>query len=186
MEGNASMAPNDYDETPWEPTPTPAEDFHQPGVHANINRAPYDTVSGVLLKRAAHIKRVRYRPANPAPELPPPWQGHGETVVRWLFSEEPGTAEALLQDATFVFLHDTTLAPGAATGMQAHAELDEILYVLTGTGQLHHRPTPGSPVLARVLRPGDAALIRAGEYHRVENTDSSAELRLLVLGLRQK
>lgn len=171
-------------ETPWEPPPLPAEEFHRCGEPTNINRAPYDVVSGVLFKRAAHIQRVRYTPAAPAPELPPPWQGHGETIVRWLFSEEEGSAEGLLEGASFVFLHDTTLTPGAATGMQAHPELDEILYVISGVGQLHHRPTAGSPVLARVLRPGDAALIRAGEYHRVENTAPEAELRLLVLGLR--
>lgn len=180
------MPPNQSDETPWEPSPIPAEDFHRAGVCANINRAPYDAVSGVLFKRAANIKRVRYTPANPAPELPPPWQGQGEAVVRWLFSEETGSAEQLLEGAAFVFLHDTILAPGAATGMQAHAELDEIVYVLAGEGQLHHRPTPGSPVLARVLRPGDAALIRAGEYHRVENSHPQAELRLLVLGLHRQ
>lgn len=180
------MTANTGDETPWEPDPIPAEEFHRPGVNANINRAPYDSVSGVLFKRAAHIKRVRYKPANAAPEFPSLWQGHGETVVRWLFSEEAGAAEALLENATFVLLHDTTIAPGAATGMHAHTDMHELLYVLAGNGQLHHRPSSGSPVLARVLRPGDAALIRAGEYHRVENTAPTADLRLLVLGLRPR
>jgi mannose-6-phosphate isomerase-like protein (cupin superfamily) len=170
--------------TAWEPAAIPAEDFHRANADANINRAPYDRISGVLFKRAAHIKRVRYRPANPAPEMPPPWQGNGETTVRWLFSEEVGTAEGLLAGATFVFLHDTVLAPQAASGMQAHVEMDEVLYVIAGEGQLHHRPTAGSPVLARVLRPGDAVLIHAGELHRVENTSNTTELRLLVLGLR--
>ncbi len=178
------MTIQNTDDMPWEPAPIPAEDFHGKSALSNINRAPYDAVSGVLLKRAASIKRVRYTPACPAPEAQPPWQGHGETIVRWLFSEEAGTAEGLLKDATFIFLHDTTLAPGAATGMQAHSEIHELLYVISGEGQLHHRPAPGSPVLARVLRPGDAALVHSGEYHRVENTSSEAELRLLVLGLR--
>jgi len=176
---------NETEKPAWEPAALPAEDFHQADAHANINRAPYDTVSGVLFKRAAHIKRVRYTPANPAPEMPLPWQGNGETTVRWLFSEEDGTAEGLLAGTTFVFLHDTALTPQAATGMQSHAEMDEVLYVIAGTGQLHHRPTEGSPVLARMLRPGDAVLIRAGEYHRIENTSATAELRLLVLGLRR-
>lgn len=180
------MTINQQDEAPWNPPAMPAEDFHSAGdgETANINRAPYDIVSGVLFKRAAHIKRVSYMPANPAPEMPPPWQGQGETNVRWLFSEESETAEGLLDEAVFVFLHDTELAPGAATGMQAHSEADEVLVIIAGTGQLHHRPAPGSPVVARVLRPGDAALVRAGEYHRVENTSLEVPLRLLVLGLR--
>lgn len=181
------MTTSEQDEIVWNPPSITAEDFCNAGDDetANINRAPYDIVSGVLLKRAAQIKRVRYEPANPAPDMPPPWQGHGETSVRWLFSEEKNTAEGLLEAAVFVFLHDTEIAPGAATGMQAHADLDEVVYVVAGTGQLHHRPAPGSPVIARVLRSGDAALVRAGEYHRVENTSPEVSLRLLVLGLRR-
>ena len=106
-------------ETPWEPEPIDAETFHQ-GPWANINRAPYDQVSGVTFKRAPNIKRVRYSPADPAPEMPEPWQGSGDAVVHWLFSELPGTEEHLLEGATFAFLHDFTLAPGASTGQKAN------------------------------------------------------------------
>ena len=45
-------------EQPWEPSPIPAEDFHQDDDWVNINRAPHDEVSGVIYKRAANIKRV--------------------------------------------------------------------------------------------------------------------------------
>jgi len=170
-------------ESPWEPGPIPAERFHNPDGWANINRAPYDRVSGVLYKRAANIKRVRYEPADPAPTQPQPWQGHGATVVHWLFSEQPGTEEHLLEGKAIAFLHDTTLLPDAATGMQAHDTMDKLFYVLEGEGTLHHRPTEGSPVIARPLRPGDAALVHAGEYHRVAN-DSEAALRMIVIGLQ--
>jgi mannose-6-phosphate isomerase-like protein (cupin superfamily) len=169
----------------WEPEPLPAEEFHEEGEWANVNRAPYDEVSGVIYKRAANVKRVRYEPADPAPEMPEPFRGRGATVVRWLFSEQPGTEEGLLEGATFEFLHDTTLAAGASTGMQAHPGLDELFYVISGVGELHHRPTPGSPVVVRPLRPGDAALVRGGEYHRVANGSDGA-LRLMVLGLRRE
>ncbi len=172
------------DERPWEPAPIPAETFHHPGQQANINRAPYDQVSGVIYKRAANIKRVQYTPADAAPEAPEPWQGHGATIVRWLFSEQAGTAEQLLRGAQFEFLHDTTISPGAATGQRAHAEVDEIFYVIAGNGTLYHRPHYGSPVIARPLRPGDAVLVRGGEYHNVAN-DGESGLRLLVLGLRR-
>ena len=172
-------------ETPWEPEPIDAEAFHQDD-QANINRAPYDQAFGVTFKRAAHIKRVRYSPAEPAPEMPEPWQGNGDAVVRWLFSERPGTAEHLLEGATFAFLHDLTLPPGAATGQKANPGLDKIYYVVSGTGKLYHRPTDGSPVIARVLRPGDAVLVRGAEYHNIANEADAGDLRLIVLGLSTK
>jgi quercetin dioxygenase-like cupin family protein len=170
------------EETPWEPEPVDAETFHQ-GAWANINRAPYDQVSGVTYKRAANIKRVCYSPADPAPEMPEPWQGSGDAVVRWLFSELPGTEEHLLEGATFAFLHDLTLAPGTSTGQKANPGLDTITYVVSGRGTLYHRPTDGSPVVARVLRPGDAVLVRGDEFHNVDN-EAVDDLRLIVLGLR--
>lgn len=171
-------------ETPWEPEPVDAEAFHKE-VWSNINRAPYDQVSGVTYKRAANIKRVCYTPADPAPEMPEPWQGSGEAVVRWLFSELPGTAERLLERTSFAFLHDLTLAAGAATGQKANPGLDKIYYVVSGVGRLYHRPTDGSPVIARVLRPGNAALVRGDEYHNVANETDAGDLRLIVLGLRR-
>ncbi len=172
---------SDDREHPWEPGPIPAEDFHQGVNWANINRAPYDEVSDVIYKRAANIKRVAHMPLNPAPDLPESLQGNGEAVVRWLFSEQPGTAETLLKGATFAYLQDVTLESAASTGMMAQAE-HRILYVIVGHGQLQHRPDDGGPIVARPLRPGDAALIRAGEHHRIAN-DSEEMLRLLILGL---
>ena len=169
-------------ETPWEPEPLNAEVFHQ-DAQANINRAPYDQVFGVTFKRAAHSKRVRYNPAEPAPDMPDPWQGSGEAVARWLFSECPGTAEHLLAGATFAFLHDLSLSPGAATGQKANPGLDKIYYVVSGAGRLYHRPTDGSPVITRVLRPGDAALVRGDEVHNVAKEAEDGDLRLIVLGL---
>ncbi len=171
-------------EQPWEPEALPAESFHREGEKANINRAPYDAVSGVIFKRAAHIVHVRYTPADPAPDMPEPWQGYGSTVVRWLFSEQEGTAEGLLEGETLEFIHDTRLDPGASTGMQAHPNTDEIFYVIAGTGQLYHRMSSGSPIIARALRPGDAALVRAGEYHAVANIGSEP-LQLIVIGLKR-
>ena len=180
MENTDAVTP--AEETPWEPEPIPAEGFHQDDP-ANINRAPYDQAFGVTYKRAAHIKRVRYTPAEPAPQMPEPWQGNGDTVVRWLFSELSSTAEHLLEGETFAFLHDLTLSPGASTGQKASPGLDKIYYVVSGTGRLYHRPTDGSPVIARVLRPGDAALVRGNELHNVANDEAESDLRLIVLGL---
>ncbi len=168
----------------WEPEPIAADRFHRPGEWVNINRAPYDRVSGVLFKRAAHIVRVRYEPAAPAPQMPEPWQGRGPAIVRWLFSEQVGSEEHLLEGAKIEFVHDTRLPAGSCTGMQAHAHTAELIYVVAGMGWLYHRPTAGSPVVARVLRPGDAVLIEAGEYHSVANETADSELQMVILGLR--
>jgi hypothetical protein len=171
-------------ETPWEPAPIPAEDFGKGGEWVNINRAPYDQVSGVTYKRAAHIKRVEATPLDAAPDMPAPWQGQGAAVVRWLFSERAGTEEHLLTGATFAFLHDVRLAPGAATGQRDHPGETHLLYGVAGCGLVCHRSQPGSPVLARPLRPGDAVLIRGTEYYNIVN-EGLEEVRLIVVGLYQ-
>ncbi len=168
---------------PYEPDPVPAEDFHGTGKWATINLAPYDidaphlNAAGVVYKRAAHSQRVRYTPLIPALEMPEPWRGRGEAIVRWLFSECSSVApqaqnrlrEGLLEDRAFAFVHDTTIMPGASSGMEAHLDMDEILYVVAGEGMLYHRLTDGSPVIARPLRPGDAVLVRGGIYHSIAN-----------------
>ena len=170
---------DDRDDCPWEPKPIPAEDFHQPEAWANINRAPHDQIAGVIYKRALNIKAVQYNKG----------QGAGgkeqAMVVRWLFSELSGTEENLLSDATFAFLHDVRVAPGGTSGEQSAEAEDRIYYVIAGAGMLYHRPTPGSPIVARPLRPGDACLIRAGEYHHLENKSEEAALRLIVVGLNR-
>ncbi|MGC9349814.1 MAG: hypothetical protein ACP5JG_16870 [Anaerolineae bacterium] len=173
------------DEVGWEPEPIPAEEFHDAEGGANINRAPYDRVSGVLFKCAMNIKRVSYGPAGPAPKMPQGWQGTGETVVRWLFSESPGTAEHLLENRQFAFVKDVELLPGASTGQTQHLGFDTVLYVIDGTGYLYHRPTPGSPVVARPLRPGDAALVDDVEFYSISNSSEDVSLRLIVLGLKR-
>jgi len=168
---------DERDDRPWEPAPIPAEDFHQPEAWANINRAPHDQVAGVIYKRAMNIKSVRYAGESEGEEQ--------SMVVRWLFSELPGTEENLLADTTFAFLQDVRVAPGATSGQSSAEAEDRIYYVVAGAGRLYHRPTPGSPMVARPLRPGDACLIRAGEYHYIENRSEEAALRLIVVGLNR-
>jgi len=186
------------DEQLWEPVPVPETKFWGEDGCANINRAPIDHVSGVILKRSGSIKRVLHQPADPAahtpaadtpaadtpaPDMPQPWQGHGDAVVRWLFSEQPGTAEGLLAGRSFRFLQELALAPESATGHCDHADRDTVLYVIAGCGMLYHRPSSGSPSVARPLRSGDAVLITAGELYSVCNESESESLRLIVLGL---
>lgn len=167
----------------WEPTPIDEQDFHDDKPWANINRAPYDEISGVLYKRNGNIKRVRY-PQGAEASADSLADGLGDMVVRWLFSESEGTQENLLDSKTFVMLQDVELAEGACSAETAQDDIDLLIYVMSGEGQLHHRPHDGSPVMTRPLRPGDAALIRCGERYAWAHAGAQAALRLLVVGLK--
>jgi len=184
------------DEQLWGPSPVSEAEFWGEDGRANINRAPLDHVSGVIYKRSTSIKRVLQQPADPVVHVPadtlprePHWGaaipkvGHGEAVVRWLFSEQPGTAEGLLAGRSFCFLQELALAPESETGHSDHVDRDTVLYVIAGCGVLYHRRSTGSPSVARPLRSGDAVLITAGELYSVCNESESESLRLIVLGL---
>lgn len=170
-------------EQPWEPAPLPASAFETETGWANINRSPYDRVSGVLYKPAMAIKAVRHEPLDSAPELPELWQGRGATVVRWLFSEEPGTEEGILQNRSFRALQTLQLAPDAATGRRHHPGRDTILLVLEGNGKLRHQPAAGAPVVQRPLRTGDAVLIDGDERYSLTSGPAAVGLKVLVLHL---
>jgi quercetin dioxygenase-like cupin family protein len=175
------------DERPWTPAPLDASTFSEDDGWRNINRSPYDRISGVLYKRASVIKSVRHDPLDPAPELSDLWCGHGETVVTWLLSEAPGTEEGLLQNHDFRALQMLKLAPGAATGQRRHPSQETILYVLAGGGVLRHRTSVGAPSVQRPLREGDVVLISGDEFYSIANeagdTNPEGDLRLLVLHL---
>lgn len=171
------------DERPWEPEPIDAEDFHTSEGWSNINRAPHDRISGVVYKRGMTLKRVQYEPADPAPDMPDPWQGEGQTIIRWLFSEDPGTEENLLKNRCFSWFQDLALAPGATTGQKAHPGVDTIVYVIEGEGLLYHRPTAGSPLVTRPLCCDDAVLIEGSELYSLANPSEAEPLRLIRLGL---
>lgn len=177
----------------WEPDPVSETEFWGDDGRANINRAPLDHVSGVIYKRSVSIKRVLHQPADPAAGTPPrephwgaaaPEAGYGDAVLRWLFSEEHGTAEGLLTGRAFAFLQELALMPESTTGDEEHPDRDTVVYVVAGCGVLYHRPSRGSSSVARPLRVGDAALITAGELYSLCNESESESLKLIVLGLR--
>ncbi len=182
------------DTSPWLPDPVPAVRFHAESPRVNINRAPHDRVSGVVYKRAAHIKTVRYDLTSESPQqLSLPLtpndaetgvSGSGFVDIRWLFSELDGLDEGLLKGRSFSYLQECILAPGAATAEATHADLATVICVLEGYGELAYRPSTGSPILVRTLRSGDAALIGANELVRLVNRSPDAPLRLVILGLQ--
>jgi len=166
----------------WQPKPMAEADFYGDDGMARINRAPLDVVSGVVYKRAAATKSVTQAFCDP--DTSQPWQGRGSAVVRWLFSEQPGTAEGLLTGRTFAFLQALVLAPGTSTAERALSGVDVLLVVVAGDGRLYHRPAAGSAIVTRPLREGDAVLVRAGELYSVSNEGEEGEMRSMVLGLR--
>ncbi len=187
------------DERTWMPDPVSAEGEGATDISttstfagaegwANVNRAPHDRVSGVIFKRAANIRRVRYtlsdsevscQTSDTGLECP----GQGEADVSWIFSEQPGSEEGILAGHTFRYFQDVELLPGASTEQIEYAEWDAVLYVVAGEGRLLHRPSSGSPNIVRPLRSSDAALIRGGELFAIANASDTARLRLIILGL---
>jgi mannose-6-phosphate isomerase-like protein (cupin superfamily) len=130
-----------------------------------------------VVKRAEQMAHVAYCPAHPNANFEGAEGGVGTTYVRWIFSEEPGTAEGLLRSG-ITLVHDTTLPPGASVGLHGHVT-EEILYVIEGTANL--KILRGEREIEVVLREGDAQLTRAGEAHTIHNT-GNADLRFLVIG----
>ncbi|MBM3270960.1 MAG: cupin domain-containing protein [Candidatus Sericytochromatia bacterium] len=155
-----------------------AEFSHGDQFHNGRARVYEGDISGnTVVKRAEQMARVAYSPAHPNPDFEGPDGGLGTTYVRWLFSEEPETAEGLLRSG-ITLIHDTTLPAGAAVGVHGHVT-EEILYILEGTAQL--KILRGDREVEVVLRRGDAQLTRTGEAHSIHNP-GPGDLRLMVIG----
>jgi len=69
-------------------------------------------------------------------------------------------------------LAEATLEPSEATERHYHREMEEIYFVVKGSGTME---VDGE---TQTVRPGDAVLIPAGAWHQLENNGSS-ELRIL-------
>lgn len=130
-----------------------------------------------IVKRAEHMARVAYTPAHPNAKREGPEAGQGTTYVRWVFSEEPGTAEGLIRSG-IAFVHDTVLPPGSSVGLHGHYA-EEIYYILEGVCTM--RLYKGDREIEIRLRAGDAQLTRPGETHCVLN-DGTQDLRFVVVG----
>ncbi len=151
----------------------PGDDFHRGDAKV------YEGEPGgfTVVKRTEQMAHVAYSPAHPNPDKEGPEAGQGTTYVRWIFSEELGTAEGLLRSGISL-VHDTVLPPGASVGLHGHLS-EEILYILDGTATM--KIVRGDRDIEVVLRKGDAQLTRAGEYHSISNPGNS-DLRFMVIG----
>lgn len=80
--------------------------------------------------------------------------------------------DAELGGASNQSLAEATLAAGAGTRRHYHARAEEIYVVLAGSGRME---VDGN---ALGVGPGDAVLIRPGDWHQIE-ADEGGELRFL-------
>jgi mannose-6-phosphate isomerase-like protein (cupin superfamily) len=88
------------------------------------------------------------------------------------FTTKDGSTIRELHHTELQSLAEATLEPSQATKRHYHRATEEIYFVLKGSGDLE---VDGE---RRRIRPGDAALIRPGAWHTLEN-DGNSELRFL-------
>jgi len=68
-----------------------------------------------------------------------------------------------------------TMAEDAPHGGEVHPDGDEILYVISGCVEVTGDSDPDSPVR---LHPGEACVVRAGEWHRVSILEETTLLHI--------
>jgi quercetin dioxygenase-like cupin family protein len=135
--------------------------FHVPG--ATVYPMP---LGAAVNKKAEHMARVVYEPAHPNPAATGMWQGQGRDYATWIFSEEPGLNERLLESG-LELLMDVTLEAGASVGYHVHRRTEEIYYLLAGSLTVGTVAVDGT-THTEVLSAGDAHLVRRGQGHSCE------------------
>jgi quercetin dioxygenase-like cupin family protein len=139
----------------------PGDDFHKPGARI------YGGALGTAVnKKAEHMARVVYEPAHPNLAAEGMWRGAGRDFATWVFTEEPGLNERLLESG-LELLMDVTLEPGASVGYHVHRRTEEIYYLLAGSLTVATVAADGS-VHTETLQTGDAHLVRRGQGHSCE------------------
>jgi quercetin dioxygenase-like cupin family protein len=96
-----------------------------------------------------------------------------EGVKIWILISEEETG------AKEVFLEISEMAPGASVGLHRHPEHEQVHFVLRGGGVRLLEGPIGEPV--RQVK-GEAALIRAGEWHGFENDTDEPCVLLSMFG----
>jgi quercetin dioxygenase-like cupin family protein len=139
----------------------PGGDFHVPG--ASIYRG---TLGTAVNKKAADMAKVVYEPAHLNTSAEGMWRGAGRDFATWIFTEEQGLNERLLESG-LELLMDVTLEPGASVGYHVHRGTEEIYYLLAGSLTVATVATDGR-VHTETLQTGDAHLVRRGQGHSCE------------------
>lgn len=155
---------------------TPARNFHGSG------QSIYKRKLGpAVCKEDALMAKVLYEPAHENPdESGNARRGSGRAFVKWIFSEEPETAEDLI-NGNLAFLHDTVLEAKASVGLHLHEDAGEIYYLLEGSLTITTVDEEGRE-WQQTLAPGDAHLLKPGQAHCAEAGQEGA--RFIVVGLQ--
>jgi len=74
------------------------------------------------------------------------------------------------QGATRLSLAEALVGPGARTACVSHRTIEELWFILKGTGRFHRLSPDGAEEQAADVAPGDALLIPTGYRFWVENT----------------
>jgi quercetin dioxygenase-like cupin family protein len=164
--------------------PVSAERFHageMPVYGGSDGHGPF--------KDSALMARVVYEPAHANPAAAPHQQGRGRLSGTWVFCEEDGKREQRLVSDIRLFM-DSTLEPGACIGLHAHADTEEIYYLLEGALTIEHADAAGRRIvrtlgrrIVRTLGPGDAHHIRPGEQHCIEAGGQGARFIVVAAGV---
>jgi quercetin dioxygenase-like cupin family protein len=149
--------------------------FHQGG--APIYSGP---LGWAVNKRSECMAHVVYAPAHENAAEQGLRRGRGKDFATWVFCEERGKAEGLLQSGLELVI-DARLEPGAAVGLHVHAETEEIYYLLEGALTMTTR-APDGREHEEALRPGDAHLVKVGQAHA--GVAGPAGARFLVVAAR--
>lgn len=135
--------------------------FHVPGA-----RVYAGALGQAVNKKAAHMAKVVYEPAHPNEKAEGMWRGQGRDFATWVFSEEPGLNERLLESGLELIM-DVTLEPGASVGYHVHRRTEEVYYLLAGSLTVATVVAEGE-VHTDTLQAGDAHLVRRGQGHSCE------------------
>lgn len=129
-------------------------------------------------KVGCQMATVRYHAAHYNPQAPSGLHGDGLLVGKWLFNEEQGKAEGLLQSGIELMM-DSRLEPMASLGLHHHHTTEEIYYLLEGSLLIRLFNDDEHQIH---LKPGDAHRICPGESHFVQAGETGA--RFIVVAAK--
>lgn len=141
------------------------QDRWVPGERFHASRQPFYTqqLGWAVNKHAGGMARVVYDPSHPNPQQTGARAGHGRNLATWVFCERDGDGEGLFATPLKLVI-DSWLDPGAAIGLHAHADNEELYYLLEGSLRVTTVAGDGKEAIAE-LHPGDAHAVRLGQSH---------------------
>ncbi len=127
-------------------------------------------------KDGQRMVKVLYKEPHHNPTAPAGMQGQGDLEGKWVFNEEPGKAEGLL-DSGIELVMDSRLEPNASLGLHKHGRTEEIYYLLEGSLMIR---LYNEQEKQYKLEPGDAHCIKPGQSHFVQAGAQGARFMVIA------